>query len=359
MPSVSTLVTSPQRPALRRCGWLCVVVLAGGMLLPATLLTSRGSAVEPPPNGEVTTTADTAPKPVDTPAPPARPGSTKIESRPLDGLENVHTINDRLWCGGSPDNDAALDQLSAAGIRTIISVDGMTPLAKKASERGLRYVHLPIGYDRVPEERIRELWFAIETSPGPVYLHCHHGKHRGPAAALAVQRLIDPELDEATAQQVMTRLGTAPKYRGLFQSVAGSSRAAIEWPTTVLKLPEIAPVPHIVELMVDIDHAWSALPREWPAGASDADGQARDALRAELAHLTELTRESSRLAVELTDPLREELTKYAEQVEAGLGEIDASREGDQPASLARDWTTLYGELQSGCTKCHARHRDNR
>ena len=68
-------------------------------------------------------------------------------------------------------------------MQTVISVDGAKPDLEAARKHGLRYVHLPHGYDGVPAPRGDELAIALRTLEGPIYVHCHHGKHRSPAAA--------------------------------------------------------------------------------------------------------------------------------------------------------------------------------
>ena len=108
----------------------------------------------------------------------ARPGTPeRLEIR---GIENTFRLSPRLYSGGDPHGVEALAALKELGVRTIISVDGATPDVETARKLGLRYVHLPIGYDGVPREQAVRLVQAVKTLPGPVYVHCHHGKHRGP-----------------------------------------------------------------------------------------------------------------------------------------------------------------------------------
>lgn len=52
---------------------------------------------------------------------------------------------------------AAFAELRELGVRTIIHVDGDTPDASAAERHGLRYVHLPHGYEGVPKARVAEL----------------------------------------------------------------------------------------------------------------------------------------------------------------------------------------------------------
>src|SRR5690606_19020075 len=65
---------------------------------------------------------------------------------------------------------------------------------------------------------------AIRDLPGPVYIHCHHGKHRGPAAAAAAAvnlGLVSP----AEAVAFMKTAGTADSYAGLYACVMEADAA--------------------------------------------------------------------------------------------------------------------------------------
>src|SRR5687767_8381773 len=67
-------------------------------------------------------------------------------------LHNAHVVTEKIISGAQPDDDAAFAALRDLGVRTIISVDGAAPNVELARKFGMRYVHLPIGYDGVPEE---------------------------------------------------------------------------------------------------------------------------------------------------------------------------------------------------------------
>jgi hypothetical protein len=62
-------------------------------------------------------------------------------------LPNLVRVHEKVISGGLPEGDAAFQELAALGVKTIISVDGMTPDVGMAAKHGLRYVHLPHGYD--------------------------------------------------------------------------------------------------------------------------------------------------------------------------------------------------------------------
>ena len=188
------------------------------------------------------------------PRPPAVP-----ERLVIPGVENAYRLSPRLYSGGDPHGAEALAALKELGIRTLISVDGATPDVEAARKLGLRYVHLPIGYDGVPREQAVKLVKAMKTLPGPVYVHCHHGKHRGPAAA-AVCGLATEGWTEEQALAWMERAGTSPDYRGLYTSAREFVRpSAEELERAGTELPERAKVPALAELMVQVDERWDHL----------------------------------------------------------------------------------------------------
>ena len=158
---------------------------------------------------------------------PAAPTTTAPEKLATQHLPNAYRITDKVISGGLPDGEAGFQELKALGVKTVISVDGMTPDVEGARKLGLRYVHLPHGYDRIPVERGRELAKAVRDLPGPVYIHCHHGKHRSPAAA-AVACVEAGFISSEAAEGVLKTAGTNPNYRGLYESVRSARPLSLE-----------------------------------------------------------------------------------------------------------------------------------
>ena len=92
----------------------------------------------------------------------ALPPSPQAQS-PSDapGLHNVVAFGPGCWSGSMPEGDAGFASLQSWGVRTVISVDGAVPDVARAARFGLRYVHLPIGYDGFDEARKLELVRAV------------------------------------------------------------------------------------------------------------------------------------------------------------------------------------------------------
>lgn len=185
------------------------------------------------------------------------------EPRPLNrpGLDHAYRLTDKVLSGAQPEGDAAFGELAALGVKTVLSVDGAKPDVETARKHGLRTVHLPIGYDGVPRERALELAKAIEELEGPIYIHCHHGQHRGPAAAV-VACVVAGKMDNAQAIDTMRTLGTGPQYLGLWASAREARKAE---PSTLQRLQvdfrEASPVPPLAEAMVSVDVVFDRLQR--------------------------------------------------------------------------------------------------
>jgi len=171
------------------------------------------------------------------------------------GLTNFYQLTSNVFSGAAPDGEAGFASLKALGIKTIITVDGAKPDVNTAKKFGLRYVHLPIGYDGVPTAQALRLVKAVETLPGPVYIHCHHGLHRGPAGAAAVCiGTAGWTGDQAVAWLQLA--GTSSNYPGLFKTVAAfTAPSSADLQKVSTDFPEVSPISALAEEMVKLDNS--------------------------------------------------------------------------------------------------------
>ncbi len=136
------------------------------------------------------------------------------------GLHNVYQLSENIISGAEPEGPEALEQIATWGVKTILSVDGKAPDAETAAELGMRYVHVPIEYAGMSGEELVKISKTFRELEGPFYVHCYHGKHRGPAAA-AIGRIV---LDEVPRERAIAEMrqwcATSSKYEGLYSSVA-------------------------------------------------------------------------------------------------------------------------------------------
>lgn len=174
-------------------------------------------------------------------------------------LPNPVQIHSRVISGGLPEGDAAFQELKDLGVKTIISVDGMTPDVATAHKYGLHYVHLPHGYDGIPQQRVYELAKAVRELEGPIYVHCHHGKHRSPAAA-ATACVTAGLVNSDQAEAILKLAGTSPEYRGLFAAARNASRVEVKLLDQLqVEFREVAPLPPMAEAMVALEHTFERL----------------------------------------------------------------------------------------------------
>jgi protein tyrosine phosphatase (PTP) superfamily phosphohydrolase (DUF442 family) len=179
---------------------------------------------------------------------------TRLESKLL---PNLIQVNDRLYSGGQPSGREAFRELQEIGIRTIISVDGAKPDLQSAESYGLRYVHLPHGYDSVPTQRANELAKAVDSLDGPFYIHCHHGQHRSPVAAAIIGKLLGT-MTTAQAEDLLRLAGTDTRYRGLIQSINKAEKlSAVELAAVKSDFPKQAEVQPMTQKMVEIEELFN------------------------------------------------------------------------------------------------------
>ena len=133
-------------------------------------------------------------------------------------LRNLLKIHEQVYCGGEPRGEQAFAELAELGIRTVVSVDAALPDVPQARRYQLRYVHIPLGYGDMDDQAAWSLARLVRDADGPYYIHCHHGRHRGPAAA-AVACLAAGYLDRQAALQVLENAGTSRAYGGLWRAV--------------------------------------------------------------------------------------------------------------------------------------------
>ena len=205
----------------------------------------------------------TAQQPANTGSAPTPP---EVESIHTPGIHNLFRATDRIYSGSQPEGDEGFAALRKLGVKTIISVDGTRPDVERAAKFQLRYVHIPHGYDGIPAETAARLTKAARTLEGPIFVHCHHGKHRGPAAVGVIcQATAGWTPDQAVAW--MKQAGTAAGYSGLYRANAEfrmpTAEALARIPDT---FPSRAEVSGLVDAMVAIDHRWDNLKAVQKAG---------------------------------------------------------------------------------------------
>jgi hypothetical protein len=271
------------------------------------------------------------------------------------GIENLIRITPGLYSGGEPHGAAAFDALQALGVRTLLSVDGMKPDVEAARARGMEYVHIPVGYDGIHASAAERIAAVMHTRPGPVYVHCHHGKHRGPAAAAIAWRCsTNAPASTAAASDLLREAGTDPKYDGLFASVRDfqpPAPAAVQAAAATL-VPVVASE-DLAASMARLSRHWDNLKAikaaGWKATAEHPDlVPAREAVLA-----LEGLKESARF-----DPKGGPDADYRTWMTQSLRALEALETGLRSGSPAADeLEAAHAAASKSCADCHKKYRD--
>lgn len=283
------------------------------------------------------------------------PSAADLEAAKV--LHNYKRLSARLARSAAPDGgDADFAALAAAGIKSIVTVDGAAPDVERAKRFGLRYVHIPFGYDGVPVATELELakTFEILAKDGPILVHCHHGKHRGPAAC-GIARIVLDGVSNDDVLADMKAAGTDPKYAGLYESLRTFKRPTdAELAGVKADLPEVAPAGTRAAAMASIDHSWDRMKAvrtaKWAVPADHADVAPAHEARI----LAEGLREFGRRPEIASEP--EAFRKLLSAAEGSAWELEAALTAS-PLDAAKA-EAAFTATQQACASCHAQFRDN-
>jgi protein tyrosine phosphatase (PTP) superfamily phosphohydrolase (DUF442 family) len=250
-----------------------------------------------------------------------------------------------------PEGDAAFANLAAMGVTTVISVDGAATDIETAHKYGIRYAHCPIGYDSVPRDQALLMIRAAENSKGAVYVHCHHGKHRGPAGMMAIRITLEDVSNDVAVEALKTS-GTSPKYTGLYKDIAEfKAPTAEEMAKVPATVPERVMPAGMRATMVSVSHRWeflaSSRKQEWGVPKESPDVSPPHEARM----LWELYRETARNG---------DLKKYGDDFKEYLVEGEKAAIDLEKALRAKDLVAAekhYKAVKSNCNSCHSQYRN--
>lgn len=272
------------------------------------------------------------------------------------GIHNLDRVGPGILRGSQPEGDASFALLADLGVKTVLSVDGARPDVEGAANCGLRYIHLPMEYSGIPREGQVKIAKAAKEAQadGLLFVHCHYGKHRGPAAAGIAWMARDGASAEAAVAE-MKKAGTDRKYEGLYADVEAFEPVTAEELARV-KPEELAPVsvvPDLVGAMVRFDVAFEHMKAVQKAGwkTPAAMPDVRPAHEARI--LAEHFREAARL---------EEVLKRPEDFRRWMGEGEKAAWSLEEALRAGDGEAAKRALETvdaTCNSCHGVYRNTR
>ncbi len=275
----------------------------------------------------------------------------------LPGLHHVYRLSDDIVSGAEPHNEEAFQVLHDMGIRTILSVDGKTPDAELAARYGMKYVHVPIQYRGITDDELTKISKTFREQPGPFYVHCFHGQHRGPAAAAVGRLVLDGAPRDRAIAEMRQWCGTSSKYEGLYETIAvgaipeADATQAFDW-----DFPAAQTFEGFRSAMVELSRADDNLKylskREWRAGEEHPDA---DALN-EAARLATVFRATAELddVAERPEDFRAMMLEAVQTADALRDTVRAWREGRAERA---DVDAAYGRVRANCSACHEPYRN--
>jgi protein tyrosine phosphatase (PTP) superfamily phosphohydrolase (DUF442 family) len=281
----------------------------------------------------------------------SRPATVYAPHRLADeqpGLHNVIEVADGLLSGSEPEGAEGFASLAKLGVKTVVSVDGARPAVDGARAQGLRYIHIPIGYDGVPKEAVAALARAAREAEGPIYIHCHHGKHRGPAAA-AVACVAARKVSGPDALKILELAGTGREYPGLWRDVAaGTAPHPDETPPVLV---EVAEVDSLTAAMAGVDRHWDNVKLCRDAGWSTPPDHP-DLTPVQVALLLREAFHEAKRTVP-ADRFDGQFRDWLAEAEALAAKIEDNLKAAKSAEASRPFELL----DQTCKRCHAKYRN--
>jgi protein tyrosine phosphatase (PTP) superfamily phosphohydrolase (DUF442 family) len=277
------------------------------------------------------------------------------------GLHNVYRLSDRIISGSEPADDEALTQLAAWGVRTVISVDGKVPDLEGARRAGLDYVHIPIRYSGIDDDQIAQIAKSFRELEGPFYVHCYHGKHRGPAAAAIGRVALDGLTRDRAIAEMRQWCSTASKYEGLYSSVAVSEiPSAMQTAAYDFDFAPAKTFGGFRDVMVEMTRVWDEVKlvrkNHWAASAEHPDVDP-------LQSATQLHQLFLRCHEHDTDGADDsEFQQMLAEGTLGMADMvrlltDCRTEGAAADDLHQGLEVAYDAVSESCLSCHSAYRN--
>lgn len=266
----------------------------------------------------------------------------------------------KISCGGEP-NQRQLEFLAKQGFKTVVSVDSASPNLQVARKLGLKYVHIPLGYDGIKSDEQLQLLAVVRKCQSPIYVHCHHGHHRAPAATAALLRVAG-FIGPAKATEILRKGGTSESYAGLWRDV--KTATALKTSVDDIELRESCDVPTLAANMAILDRRTDELEKLLQNVGKQRAGRtkARDVALLVIESLKESARD---VKTEEVDAEPEQCGKlpedYVSKMQACLKAATTLHD-----TLAKDLPTpneraalqkSFRQLRSSCSSCHQQFRN--
>ncbi len=164
----------------------------------------------------------------------ARETTTVASAAPIEGIDNLRAVDDKVWRGAAPTTEGYRG-LAQAGIGTVVDLraeEGIEHDAEVVTGLGMKMVRLPIRDGQTPtSEEIDTFLAAVRETDGRVFVHCGAGVGRTGAMVGAYQ-VAQGDLSGTAA--VRRNLAVGPPSLEQIAFVARMDEDRLEKPGAVL-----------------------------------------------------------------------------------------------------------------------------
>lgn len=285
----------------------------------------------------------------------------KVAPGQYPGMANVYRLSDTIISGSEPHDAEALAQIAAWGVKTVLSVDGKVPDADAAEALGLRYVHVPIRYSGITDDQVTKIAKTFREMEGPFYVHCFHGKHRGPAAAAIGRVALDGLPRERAIAEMRQWCSTAAKYEGLYSTVAVSDiPSAAETEAFDFGFDAGMKCDGVRDAMIVLTRSWDEVKliakNDWKPAADHPD---IDALQS-ATHVSQLINACAEMEESAAYP--SDFQEMMADSQKHLGDLvsfltDCRVENTSEYLRNEQLDAAFKAANASCTKCHATYRN--
>ncbi|MDZ4835829.1 MAG: dual specificity protein phosphatase family protein [Candidatus Melainabacteria bacterium] len=147
------------------------------------------------------------------------PRFDKYSSSRIKGIDRFGYVNENIIRGGKPRNEAAVKELAARGITSVINMEKTldAEVAQWFKNHNIEVIHMPVEPSNITAEKLEEVARKIQESIGPdkkCFIHCTHGRDRT-GAVIAQYRVTREGWDKSNALEEMEQFGFTTRTKGL------------------------------------------------------------------------------------------------------------------------------------------------
>lgn len=110
------------------------------------------------------------------------------------GVLNFHQVNERIFRGAQPTAEG-FQSLAKMGIKTVVDLRREESQARREREvvegLGMRFVSVPMAMGAPTDAQISLVMKELNSTSGPVFVHCHGGRDRTGTVIAAFRRTHD------------------------------------------------------------------------------------------------------------------------------------------------------------------------